>query len=118
MTAAADDRTFVVSVASLPSNSTPPQPTLGWDLLRINPGATGYTLRRLSIPALPRNTMLGGLALSPDGTELAVMFHSDTMAAFIYGTATLRVYSVASGQALRTWQSESNAKLRRRRCEQ
>jgi hypothetical protein len=87
------------------------QATLSWDLLRISPGATSYTLRRLSIPAMPPNTLLGGLALSPDGTELAVMFHSNTAAALIEGTATLSVYSVASGQALHTWQSVSKQSL-------
>lgn len=106
VTAAADDRTFVVSVAPLAPHGSV-QATLGWDLLRIAPGATGYTLRRLSIPATPPNTLIGALALSPDGTELAVMFHSNTAGALIEGTATLRVYSVASGQALYTWQSVS-----------
>jgi hypothetical protein len=110
VTAAADDRTFVVSVAAFPPGF-PQQAALGWDLLRISPGATGYTLRRLSIPATPRNTLIGGLALSPDGTELAVMIHSDTVASLIEGTATLRIYSVATGQVLRTWQSESKQSL-------
>ena len=110
VTAAADDRTFVVSVAPFGTRG-PVQATLSWDLLRISPGATSYTLRRLSIPAMPRNTLLGGLALSPDGTELAVMFHSNTAAALIEGTATLSVYSVASGQALHTWQSVSKQSL-------
>jgi hypothetical protein len=86
---------------------------VGWDLLRVNPGATGYTLRRLSIPATPRKTLLGGFALSPDGTELALLFDSDTVGAMtiVAGTATLRVYSVASGQALHTWQSVSKQSL-------
>jgi hypothetical protein len=110
VTAAADDRTFVVSVAAFPPGF-PQQAALGWDLLRISPGATSYTLRRLSIPATPRNTLIGGLALSPDGTELAVMIHSDTVATLVEGTATLRIYSVATGQALRTWQSESEQSL-------
>jgi hypothetical protein len=110
VTAAADDRTFVVSVAPFGTRG-PVQATLSWDLLRISPGATSYTLRRLSIPAMPPNTLLGGLALSPDGTELAVMFHSNTAAALIEGTATLSVYSVASGQALHTWQSVSKQSL-------
>jgi hypothetical protein len=107
VTAAADDRTFVVSVAPFPPGA-PLQAALGWDLLRISPGATSYTLRRLSIPATPPNTLIGALALSPDGTELAVMFDSDTI---VEDTATLVIYSVASGQVLRTWQSESKQSL-------
>jgi hypothetical protein len=113
VTAAADDRTFVVAVAPLPSDLSLPMAVVGWDLLRVNPGATGYTLRRLSIPATPRKTLLGGFALSPDGTELALLFDSDTVGAMtiVAGTATLRVYSVASGQALHTWQSVSKQSL-------
>jgi hypothetical protein len=107
VTAAADDRTFVVSVAPFAPHGSV-QATLGWDLLRIAPGATSYTLRRLSIPATPPNTLIGALALSPDGTELAVMIHGNAVASAIEGTATLRIYSVASGQTLRTWQSESD----------
>jgi hypothetical protein len=107
VTAAADDRTFVVSVARFPPGA-PLQAAIGWDLLRISPGATGYTLRRLSIPATPPNTLIGALALSPDGTELAVMVDSDTV---VEDTATLLIYSVASGQVLRTWQSESKQSL-------
>jgi hypothetical protein len=107
VTAAADDRTFVVSVAPFPPGA-PLQAAIGWDLLRISPGATGYTLRRLSIPATPPNTLIGALALSPDGTELAVMVDSDTV---VEDTAALRIYSVASGQVLRTWQSESKQSL-------
>ena len=112
VTAAADDRTFVVSAAPFGTRG-PVQATLSWDLLRISPGATSYTLRRLSIPAMPPNTLLGGLALSPDGTELAVLFDSDTVAAaaLVEGAATLRVYSVASGQALHTWQGVSKQSL-------
>jgi len=103
--AAGDDRTFVVSVGSFPLNSSPPMAALSWDLLRFSPGATGYTLRRLPIPATPPKTVIDGLALSPDGTELAVMVHPDTLAGFIGGQATLRIYSVATGQVLHTWQS-------------
>jgi hypothetical protein len=103
VTAAADDRTFVVSIAPSIGGSGLMRATLGWALLRVNSEATGYTLRTLPIPALPGSAFLQGFALSPDGTELAVMFNENTPN--VGSDVTLRIYSVATGQALHTWQS-------------
>jgi hypothetical protein len=105
VTAAADDRTFVLAISQSPSSTSVVQ---AWDLLRVSPDATSYTLRRLPIPALP-GTMLDGLALSPDGTKLAVMSSGEViqLGSVSETPATLRVYSVRTGLALHTWQTGS-----------
>jgi hypothetical protein len=101
--AAADDRTFVVSIAPFTKGSSLMRATLGWELLRVNPEATGYTQRALPIAALPGGAFLQGFALSPDGTELAVMFGENTPN--VGSDVTLRIYSVTTGRTLHTWQS-------------
>ena len=107
VTKADDDRTFVVSVAPFTGGASLMRATLGWDLVRVNSDATGYSQRMLPVPALPGSAFLQGFALSPDGAELAVMFNEDIPGA---GTdVTLRIYSVATGHALRAWQSGNTA---------
>jgi hypothetical protein len=103
VTAAADDQTFVISISPLTGGTSLMHATLGWGLLRINPDATGYTFRMLPIPALSGSALLDGFALSPDGTKLAVMFMVNTP--LVSTDVSLRVYSVATGKALHTWQS-------------
>ena len=103
VTAAADDRTFVVSIAPLTGGASLMHATLGWGLLRVNPDATGYTLSKLPVPALPGTAFLNGFALSPDGTKLAVMFMENTP--LVSTDVRLRIYSVATGKTLHTWQS-------------
>jgi hypothetical protein len=106
LTAAADDHTFVVATASLPvpdgEYSTAP---VAWYLLRIAPGtAKAATLTKLSIPGQPTGTEVSGIALSPDGSELAVMFQRGVWGVGgKTGPLTLSVYSVSTGTALRTW---------------
>lgn len=102
---AADDRTFVVGAISYPPSSQPTQATWSetWYLLRISPGkARAAQLTKLSVPAISNVT---GVALSPDGTELAVADQqlsgpSGTPAS---GSPGLSLWSVATGQALRHW---------------
>jgi hypothetical protein len=104
ITGAADDRTFVVDTqpGSLDPESEPWQPRT-WYLLRIDPGsAHPARLTPLPIPGTAAGTNVMGIALSPDGTELAVALQPDGLndpSAPTY----LRVYSVASGAALHSW---------------
>ena len=107
VTGAADDRTFMldsVQLASgLPFLSATQQRT--WYLLRIRPGATPLqTLTKLDFP-LPSGADINGVALSPDGTKLAVFYQvARNGDGFPYsGPFTLGIYSVATGAALRSW---------------
>ncbi len=109
LTAAADDRTFVVATESFPvtwgTYSTAP---VAWYLLRIAPGAAKpATLTKLSIPGQPAGTQVDGIALSPSGSELAVMYQRNVWS-HKTGPLTLSVYSVSAGQALRTWTQPTN----------
>jgi hypothetical protein len=104
ITGAADDRTFVVDTqpGGLDPESEPWQPRT-WYLLRIDPGsAHPARLTPLPIPGTAAGTNVMGIALSPDGTELAVGLQPDGLND--PGAPTyLRVYSVASGAVLHSW---------------
>jgi len=107
VSAAGDDRTFVVAVAPF-SGPSFPWTTVVWDLVRVRPDASGYTLTRLRVPAQPADTVIDGLAVSPDGTKLAVLSQqASTVTGTEPGPVTLRVYSVATGQLLRSWQTRA-----------
>jgi hypothetical protein len=108
VTAAADDRTFVLDTQD------PSDGTHTWYLLRIAPGTSNPTqLTRLPIPTLPGPDEIDGLALSPDASELAVFFQpygsytmegqDKVLSGGPHGPFTLRTYSLATGKALRTW---------------
>jgi hypothetical protein len=107
--AAADNRTFIVGEASQEPPSHPPFATtspLGWYLLTITPGAQLQVhMTRLPIEVTAADGSVGGtgqsgdMALSADGTRLAVLFTRDGPAV----RQALRVYSVSSGQLLHTW---------------
>lgn len=104
VTGAADDRTFVVGATSYSPHLT----TLGswsetWYLLRISPGrAHVATLTRLPVPAVWNVT---GVAISPDGTELAVAYQQliGSFGAQLTGRPRLTLWSVATGKELRHW---------------
>jgi hypothetical protein len=107
VTGAADDRTFVLdSVQIAPVSgllSATQQRT--WYLLRIRPGATPVaTVTRLNFP-VPSAADTSGIALSPDGTKLAMFYQvARTGDGFPYsGPFTLAIYSVATGAVLRSW---------------
>ena len=117
LTAAADDRTFIVAAESFPVAfgyySTAP---VAWYLFRIAPGvAKPFSLTKLSIPGQPAGTQIDGIALSPDCAEvlspdcgeLAVMYQRDVWARDT-GPLTLSVYSVSTGRTLRTWTQRTN----------
>jgi hypothetical protein len=105
VTGAADDRTFVLdSVRLVPGLLFANQPRT-WYRLRVKPGTAVTTLTRLTLP-VPAAADVNGIALSPDGTKLAVLYQvaSDRDSGFPYsGPFTLGIYSVATGAALRAW---------------
>jgi hypothetical protein len=95
---AADDRTFVVSADPSQSTAGPP----AWYLVRISPGAADpVRMTRLPIQ-FPAGEGVSEIALSGDGTELAVVAtHGPSLG---NGTPlTLEVYSVATGQLQHSW---------------
>lgn len=94
--AAGDDRTFVVgatqSLVAVPAGAS------RWYLIRLTPGSAHFaTLRELPIPPPERPGFIPtSMALSPDGTMLALM---EGEAAPL----VLRIYSTATGSLLHTW---------------
>jgi hypothetical protein len=107
VTGAADDRTFVLDSVSVTSvvGALSLTEQRSWYLLRIRPGASPVqTLTRLSFP-LPTGADIDGIALSPDGTRLAVLYQvaAGNSAGYPYtGPFTLAIYSVATGATLRS----------------
>jgi hypothetical protein len=101
VTAAADDRTFVVGAARHPSQFGGPT---SWYLLRLTPDVRRFaTLRALSFP-VPAHGSVNAMALSPDGTRLAMMGPENGPNLGTGNTmTTLRVYSVTGGTLLRAW---------------
>jgi len=106
---AADDRTFLVEALNdhpVPLPGTQIQEDIRvYYLLRIAPGTSQpYTLTRLSIPAQSGEAVIDGLALSPDGRTLAMLEWCTVRGACYSGApGALRLFSVATGKALRTW---------------
>jgi hypothetical protein len=89
--AAANDRTFVVMGDRL--FGPPHEGRAVFYLLHIDPGgSTPSGLTRISIAPQPNPA---GVAISPDGTELAI--------ASAGSPATVRIYSIATGELLRSW---------------
>jgi hypothetical protein len=105
ITGAADDRTFVADAHRDPYgafNSGGRSRT--WYLVRITGTGSQARLRmtKLPVPATPVGTEILAIALSPDGTKLAVgtaPWTADTT----HAKQALTVYSVATGAVLRTW---------------
>jgi hypothetical protein len=104
LTAAADDRTFVVAAGQFPvQQASPSANTVAWYLVRLTPGsAHPVTLTRLPIPGEPAGTQVSAIALAPDGSELAVMSQQDVWSSKT-GPLTIRLYSLATGTPVRTW---------------
>jgi hypothetical protein len=107
VSAAADDRTFVLGAA--PGLEPPAVPSATtWYLVRVRPGrgqATA-TMRKLRVPAPPPGGRADTTALSPDGRELAVL--GTQPAPKQSYLEFLRVYSVATGRLLRAWTGPLN----------
>jgi hypothetical protein len=101
VTGAADDRTFVLDAQRQvmgPTVRWPEQPR--FYLLRLSAAGAEQSLARLAVPALPNGTAVTGLALSPDGSKLAVAVDSATSGR--PGLQEIGVYTLATG-AFRTW---------------
>jgi hypothetical protein len=112
VTGAADDRTFVVM--NYANNTQQTRQALiragfvtTWYLLRIAPG-TDQPARLTKLPIKPMAAWVSGLALSPDGRELAVMWQTAIQANAV---THLAVYSMSSGTVLRTWTARNNLNL-------
>jgi hypothetical protein len=106
VTGAADDRTFVVTSATHGGTS--------WYLLRLSPGAA-HPARLTKLPIKPISFPVSGLALSPDGQKLAVMYQAGPYEELGPGNIAiskeaptyLTVYSMSSGAVLRSWANKS-----------
>lgn len=101
VSAAADDRTFVLGAA--PGLEPPAVPSATtWYLVRVRPGRVfTATVRKLRVPAPPTGGRADTTALSPDGRELAVLgTEPGPKQSYL---EFLRVYSVATGRLLRAW---------------
>jgi hypothetical protein len=101
VTAAADDRTFVLAAQPWQPHDTSYAVGLNsgpvtFYLLRFSPGDATPTLTLLPIPAVPGSEQLAGLALAPDGAQLAVATDVGM------NSQQITVYSVRTGAA-RTW---------------
>jgi hypothetical protein len=94
VTAAADDRTFVLEESPVGGHATT------WYLLRLTLGATHPT-QLTKLPIAPIVANIYGFALSPDGSKLALMWR--TASTPTDAVAHLSVYSVPAGATLGTW---------------
>ena len=101
VTGAADDRTFVLDAQRQVMGPTvlwPQQPK--FYLLKLTASGAEKSFTRLALPTLPKGVSVTGLALSPDGSKLAV--EVDTQINENPGLLEIRVYTLATG-AYRTW---------------
>lgn len=107
--AAADSATFVL--LAVPRfglmNSKAGHGSAVWYVLRVSAAAPQQArLTPVPIAALPAGTSVIGLAVSPDGRTLAGLFEVVTYSASTKKDTyrlMVRTYSLATGQALRTW---------------
>jgi hypothetical protein len=106
VTGAADDRTFVLDAISGADASAAGRASPGthsWYRLRLAPGSSRpATLTRLRIAGPADSAQVDGLALSPDGGTLAVLYQSGVLGGSP-GPFTLRTFSLVTGKTLRTW---------------
>jgi hypothetical protein len=103
VTAAGDDRSFVLAAHSqVPQSASMPETSgaTGFFVLRLDPSAGTARLSALPIPLIKDIPRLGdtitGVALSPDGSKLAVASGP------VGGRSVMRVFSTATGSA-RAW---------------
>jgi hypothetical protein len=104
VTAAADDRTFVVAAQPIYDGAADKQfPARTWYLLRIAPG-TSSQARLTRLPTLPdlKGAYLLAVALSGSGREIAVGFIPN-YATSPESPVQVRVYSVTTGNLERAW---------------
>ena len=99
VTAAADDRTFVVVASTATERRS-------WFRVTLDPGsAQPLRLTQLPVPSVfGDGAVTDGFALSGSGTELAVALHLSAITpANQRQQAAVEVYSVATGTLLRDW---------------
>jgi len=89
-----DDHTFVL--AGIGPQGQPSVTQLY--ALRVNPATGGVRLSRLPIPLIPERWRVNALAVSPDGTRLAVALEPGGAQ-----RPRLQLYSMTSGARLREW---------------
>lgn len=109
VTGAADDRTFVLDAQRQvmgPTVQWPGQPA--FYLLRLSAAGAKESLTQFAIPALPKGTRVTGLALSPDGSKLAVDVGSGDVGQ--PGRQEIMIYTLATG-AFRTWSANGSPDL-------
>jgi len=103
VTAATDDRTFVLSAQGpLHNSGVPPYPAERFFVLRIDPAAKdGARMTLTALPAgyVPASEGIQDMALSPDGTQLAADIGADppfnqALYVFDLATGTERAWSV------------------------
>lgn len=103
VTAARDDRTFVLAAERFPP-APAPAPAVSLFVLRIHPGRRAPTgraqLARIPSPYLDKGGRAWGLALSPDGRQLAVSVGTDA-------PTDVQVIDLRTG-AQRSWTSSSS----------
>ena len=105
---AGDDRTFVASLAVFPSLTPSVIDPARFYLVRIFPGtADPVRVTPLAIRVALANSEVTSVALSADGSELAVV--SNTAYA---KTVSLGVYSVATGRLQHSWSAAGSAAAR------
>jgi hypothetical protein len=100
---AADDRTFVLAAQKLSHMGDDPYPATTFFQLRIFPAAPPgrrAVLTRLAVPPLPAGRAPIGIALSPDGTKLALI--SARVPGVQNHPVRLQVFDLADGTD-RTW---------------
>ncbi len=100
ISAADDDRTFVLLAQSSPIPDSPSPGSGRLYLARFSPGSRAVRLTPLPIPAFPDVSRFSGLALSPDGSRVAVAFWGNGLT----WHGTLRIYSVITGALQREWE--------------
>jgi hypothetical protein len=98
---AADGRTFVLDEQrSIMGGSVTWVGQPAFYLLRLTASGTEESLTRLAVPAIPNGTVVSGLALSPDGSKLAVDVDSDSWPQA--RLMEIMTYTLATG-AFRSW---------------
>ena len=101
VSAAGDDRTFVLGANPNPQPPAIPSAT-EWYLVHVAAGrAFRATERKLRIPGPGKDDWIAATSLSPDGREVALLGTYQAGSSPV--TVWVRTYSVATGRLLRSW---------------